>query len=61
MIQLNVKNTVLEVREWLQNMVVRGCLSEREMVRIVKRFSEEKQKAQEGQRFIIIEGVVIGV
>lgn len=54
MYQFKVKNSVVEVREHLQKMVNRGMLAERVMVKLVKKFAEQKAIAAEQQRYIII-------
>lgn len=54
MYQFKVKNSVVEVREHLQKMVNRGLMAEKVMVRIVREFAAEKEKATSEQRFILI-------
>lgn len=54
MFQFKVKNSVKEVRDSLQKMVSRGVLTENKMIKIIKKFAEEKTKVQDGQVFIIV-------
>lgn len=54
MYQFNVSDSVVEVREHLQKLVSRGLLREIIMVKLVKKFAEEKAKAEEQQRYILI-------
>lgn len=54
MYQFNVSDSVVEVREHLQKLVSRGLLREIIMVKLVKKFAEEKAKAEKQQRYILI-------
>ncbi len=54
MYQLKAEFTLLEVRHYLQKLVIRGLMTESQMIEIVKTFAEEKTKIQEGQRYITI-------
>lgn len=54
MYQFNANFSVVEVREGLQKLVRRGMLAEAKMISLVKKFAEEKERIQEGQRYITI-------
>ena len=54
MYQLKADFTLLEVRNYLQKLVIRGLMTESQMIGLVKAFAEEKTKIQEGQRYITI-------
>ena len=54
MYQFRTSYSVVEVRERLQKMVIRGYLPQDKMIRIVKEFGEQTAKAPKEQRFIVI-------
>lgn len=54
MYQLKAEFTLIEVRNYLQKLVIRGLMTESQMIGLVKAFAEEKTKVQKGQRYITI-------